>query len=420
MSNKFNPFKPNSPVFSGMFAGRISEIRGIDSALFQTKNGNPNHIMLIGERGIGKTSLLLVAQNFANGDVGFSGEKYNFLTVQVNLTNKMSIVDLAISLKNKLKREIDKINPEIKLIKNCWEFISRFEVSGTSYNKPSQNLAENSQVVEEFTYSLIDTVKNLTQDRLAGEIGLTQKKDGLVILIDEADNASSDLDLGVFLKNLSEILVAEDCNNILFVLAGLPNLRDVLKNSHESSLRLFREYYLSPLLKNEVEELIKNGLKESLDKSDIKITIDKNALDAIFAYSEGYPHFVQQIGFSAFEMCNDDNINLDDVRNGFFSKNGALNAIGDRYYKKLYYSDINTDSQREILDIMAYKWNEWVGRDFISKKYSKAKTTLDNGIHALKEKNIILVKEGVKGQYRLQWASFAFWIKYHKRIKTKN
>lgn len=417
MSNKFNPFKPNSPVYSGMFAGRSSEIQDINNALFQTKNGNPNHIMIIGERGIGKTSLLLLTKNFANGEVVIDrkDKKHNFLTVQINLNNKMSVSDLAISLKNKLNREINKINPNIVLIKKCWDFISKIEVAGLSYKGSTQNFPERNQIIEEFTYSLVDTVKSLTQNVSSRKVGFTEKMDGLIILIDEADNACPDLDLGVFLKNLSEILVAENCNNILFVLAGLPNLHDVLKNSHESSLRLFKEYYLSPLTKNEVNQLINNGLKESSNKSEIKTKITKDALDMIYEFSEGYPHFVQQVGFSAFEVDENGEIDNEDVAKGFFSKNGALNMIGDRYYKKLYYGDINTDLQREILDIMAEKWNGWTGRDFISEKFSKKKTSLDSGIRALKEKNIILAKEGQKGQYRLQWKSFAFWIKCHKQ-----
>jgi hypothetical protein len=54
---KFNPFQPNKIVAPGMFAGRLPEINSIEQALFQAKNGNPQHFLLQGERGIGKLSL---------------------------------------------------------------------------------------------------------------------------------------------------------------------------------------------------------------------------------------------------------------------------------------------------------------------------------------------------------------------------
>jgi len=423
MNQKFNPFKPNSPVYTGMFSGRSREIDGIAKALFQTKNGNPVHILLIGERGIGKTSLLSLANNFAKNEINWDEQKYNFLTVQINLTEKMSVSDLAILIKNNIERELSKINPQITLIKKFWGFISKIEACGIKYNNNDNSFDDESQIIDQFIHSLVDTVKNLTQDSKLSEVGLAQKKDGLVILVDEADRASKFLDLGVFLKNLTETLSIEKCNNILFILAGLPNIHRILQESHESSLRLFQEFELPPLSKNETDEVITRGIKEANSISDqkiTKITIDRKALDHIYVYSEGYPHFVQQIGYSVYDVNDNDKIDVEDVKKGFFMKGGALDLIGNRGYKKLYYSDINVESQRAILDIMADNWNDWVTRDFIKLKFNGKETTLDNGLRALKDKNIILVKEGSRGQYRLQWASFAFWIKNHKNIKNKN
>ena len=65
MANKFNPFKPNHPIYSGLFAGRYNEIKKIDNALFQTSFDNPTNLLLLGERGIGKTSLLLLSKYFS-------------------------------------------------------------------------------------------------------------------------------------------------------------------------------------------------------------------------------------------------------------------------------------------------------------------------------------------------------------------
>ena len=245
--------------------------------------------------------------------------------------------------------------------------------------------------------------------------GLTSLRDGLVILIDEADKASKDLGLGTFLKNLNEILVQERCNYVLFILSGLPNIRNVLLQSHESSLRLFQEYYLKPLSKEETAQVVKNGLLEVKDRSGVEISITDEAVNTIYSYSEGYPHFVQQIGYSVLEVNTDKNIDKADVDNGFFMKKGALELIGNRYYDKLFYKDINVESQREILTIMTDHWNGWVTRSEIKTNFSGKSTTLNGGIRALIDKGIIIPKEGVKGQYRLQWGSFAWWIKNHKR-----
>jgi Cdc6-like AAA superfamily ATPase len=62
---RYNPFRPGSIVSPGMFSGRYEELEGTEHALFQTKNGNPHHFLIEGERGIGKSSLLFSLQMVA-------------------------------------------------------------------------------------------------------------------------------------------------------------------------------------------------------------------------------------------------------------------------------------------------------------------------------------------------------------------
>ncbi len=396
-----------------MFIGRTFEIDAFDKALVQTKNSNPTHLLLLGERGIGKTSLLNVVQMFACGKFEWDDQKHDFLSVRLPLDESMCLADFALNLKKAIERKINKENPEIAWFKTAWNFLSRFEAAGVAYRK-TESSTNNSQLIQEFIYSLIDTVKTLKDPNIIN------KKDGLVILLDEADKASRDLHLGTFLKNLSEALISEEQNNILFILTGLPGLRNALIQSHESSLRLFQELNLQRLSKDETAEVINRGLKESEKKSEVKVEIDNDAQSLIYVYSEGYPHFVQQIGFSVFEIDTDNKITKDDVTKGFFKQHGALEMIGDRYYTKPFYNDINVDSQREILTIMSEKWDNFVSREEIKKSFSGKETSLNNGIRSLIEKGIIIPKDGVKGQYRLQWKSFAFWIKNHNRGKHRS
>lgn len=414
MTYKYNPFEPNSPTF-WMFAWRRNEIEEIDKALCQTKRGNPNHILLIWERGIWKSSLLLVWEIIAKWEFSIK-EKHNFLSILISLNEKTSPIDLVSTIKKKIEREVKKIAPAMGFLKDAWEFITKFEVWWISYKK-EQIKDISSQIYESTTLSICDIVNWITSDSKLKDLWLSSKLDGLVILIDEVDKANEDLDLGTFLKNLSETLISERCNYVLLILAGLPNTRDILRKSHESSLRLFKELYLWALSKDDVKEVVDKWIKIFGEKNTNGITVEDEWLEWLYKYSEWYPHFVQQIWFSAVEEDKDFIISKKDVTDWFFKKWWALEAIWERYYKKLYYTDINTDAQREVLDIMAEKWNEWVKRDFIKKNYSKGERNMNNAIKALKEKNIILTKEWVKWEYRLQWVSFAFWVKNHHKTR---
>ena len=140
-----------------------------------------------------------------------------------------------------------------------------------------------------------------------------------------ADNCPKELNIGTFLKNLSETLVIEGCVRVLVILAGLPRLRDVLHDSHPSSLRLFEELELSPLSLEEVKDVIRNGIEESNKQhsSEEPVTIDDKILDMVVAFSEGYPHFVQQIGYSVFNTNTDNVISEADVIEAVFGKGGS-------------------------------------------------------------------------------------------------
>src|SRR5687767_14810516 len=81
---RYNPFRPNGIAGPGMFSGRAEEIAAIEQALHQSKHGNPQHILIQGERGIGKSSLMLLARFAATGRIS-NDYTLNFIVVDVEL-----------------------------------------------------------------------------------------------------------------------------------------------------------------------------------------------------------------------------------------------------------------------------------------------------------------------------------------------
>ena len=65
---RINPFKPNSPVPTAMFAGRYDEIKELETGLFQTQKGYSSNFLITGERGIGKSSLMMLLKYVADGN----------------------------------------------------------------------------------------------------------------------------------------------------------------------------------------------------------------------------------------------------------------------------------------------------------------------------------------------------------------
>ena len=240
MPKENNPFCPTKPVYRGVFAGRMTEIERFEKLLAETKACNPTNILIVGERGIGKTSLLLLLCYIARGKVTIS-QTFDFTTLFIPLDKRTDIAQLSRKILTALERELKDSEACLQFVREAWGFIKRIEVAGSKFNKADAPEKSASEIFDDLKYSLIDTVEAITSDTALSKLNLRHKKDGLVIFLDEADNAPPGLDMGGFLKILSEQLILEDCNNVIFIVAGLPDVRDVLHDSHQSSLRLFEE-----------------------------------------------------------------------------------------------------------------------------------------------------------------------------------
>ena len=319
-----------------------------------------------------------------------------------------------------LQRKFAEAERARSFMKTCWEFLQRVEAYGVSL-RSNDTHTDPEILYDEFAYSLAKTTSRMSDPDATSVFGA--KYDGVLLLIDEADNAPKSLRLGSFLKLLSERVGRAGCNRLMIGLAGMPTLREVLREGHASSLRIFDELPLGTLSADEVNRVIDRALEDANSQNDEKTSIDDDGRQALITFSEGYPHFIQQFGFSAFDADTDLKIDRDDVFRGAVGPMGAMEKIGDRYYRNDFYNKIQKDSYRQVLRIMAASEKHWVSKADIRSKFHGKTTTLDNAIHALLERKIILAKEGERGTYRLQHRGFAFWINLYtsnpQEIQTK-
>jgi hypothetical protein len=403
---RINTFKPNSPAPHGMFAGRLSEIEALEKGLNQTKSGNPMNFLITGERGIGKSSLMAYIKPLAIGIIKSPDyENFDFVAINVSISDKTNLITLIRLIERSLKREISKIESIRAFMENTWDFVQRIKVMDSGVEK-IQVVEDPDLVIDEFAYSLSETCKRIVNP----ERGETSK-DGIVFFIDEADNANPDLRIGYFFKAVTESLQQNDCKNVMFIVAGLPELTEKLSASHESSLRIFTELKIKELKVEDRLYVIDRGIEEANNINQEKTTITDTAKSHISTLSEGYPHFIQQFAFSAFETNTDGIITDEDVLDGAFKERGALDAIGARYYASSFYDQIKSDEYRQVLSIMAESMNSWVAKKEIAEKFSGSDQTLNNALQALTTRRIILRNSSTRGEYRLQQKGFALWIK---------
>ena len=399
---KYNPYKPGHTIHPGMFCGREAEIETIERSLFQTKNENPKNFLITGERGIGKTSLLSYASHLAKGSIK---KEYNFLVISFELEAQFQfsqVIDKFIAETKAQLYEEDKLKSLMKTILNILEQI---ESEVIKFKKKETEI-----------YSAIADLAKLLK-----KIVSSNKVDGVLILIDEADRPSEKARLGAFLKILTERLTKIDCNKVCIGLSGLPEVMDKLKKSHESSVRLFHVLNLEVLKAKERLEIISNGLKEANEKNEVKTEITEGASRMISELSQGYPYFLQQFSYCCFEFDEDNKIDENDVDKGLYDKKvGALKQLGENLFDDIYFKEVESTDYRKVLKYMSSFSDEWVSRKTIIKNCGITDYTVDNALSSLKKKNIILSNKQRKGEYRLPSKSFATWINIFTDHQEKN
>lgn len=403
---RINPFKPNSPVPTAMFAGRYDEILALEKGLFQTKHGQPCNFMITGDRGIGKSSLLLYLKHVSNG--AFESLKhgnFDFVSISVPVSDKLDIVTLVKLIERNISRELGKIESVRSFLTETWSFVQRLRVMDSGISAAEQD-SEAELQIDNFAYSLAETCKRVINPE-RGE----KKKDGILFLFDECDNAAPALRIGYFFKTVTEALQRHECNNLMFIIAGLPDTPEKLSKSHESSVRIFNHMKIDELGVADREYVIDKGLEEGNRINMEKTTIAPDARKMISVLSEGYPHFIQQFSYSAFDIDADGEISNDDVLDAAFKTGGAVDAIGSRYYENDFYDRIKSDEYRQVLGIMAEKMNAWTTKAEIREKFTGDETTLTNALQALTSRKIILKNSAKMGEYRLQQRGFAIWIR---------
>ncbi|MGV8084481.1 MAG: AAA family ATPase [Coriobacteriia bacterium] len=398
-----NPFRPNKPVVPGMFAGRHLEIQGILSTLDQTRVGNAAHVLVVGERGIGKSSLVLAAQAYASMGAD-GGEGCNFLIVPVTVTGSDTEAVIARRIALKVQQRlgpVKRLTNVQNLIKETWSFLQRVEVAGTKIS-PGEQISEALDVADKLVAALHATLAIID-----GAF------DGILITIDEADTAGHEL--GSLMKRTVDGLGASDNDRVCFILAGLPELPELMKAGHASSLRAFKAFTLGPLKSDERKEVVEKGLAVARADYRTDVQIEAEALNLVSGLSDGYPHFIQQFAYSAYEVDDDLNITVSDVATGAMKSDGAVVELGKSIFHSQYFREVRSEGSRAVLKVLSDsqigKGGSWVTKAEIRAAAGLTDTQLANALKSLSDKHIILKDASRRGYYRLPTLGFALWIR---------
>ncbi|WP_072016293.1 ATP-binding protein [Leptolyngbya sp. KIOST-1] len=287
-----NAFLPSREITeSERFAGRENAIRDTYYALIS----EGSNIAIVGNRGVGKTSLARQVINIGTGKAEILektgivfDEKLDFLSIymacgrQISSTNELlerlltsssCLADWIYDIPNAKKIMI---NYSPKLSANV--FGVGVELGGTKETETTASpIISNHSVDVVFT----NIVEAISKEKLS--------KNGLLIVIDEFDQISDPTGFASFIKSL-----ATNCPKVKFCIVGVAKDIQMLMKEHESSDRLFAGSIINmePMNASELREIISNAERYIDDY----IVFEEPAIEKIVSLAQGHPYMVHLIG----------------------------------------------------------------------------------------------------------------------------
>ncbi len=291
MDRAKNPFSPGAGTPPPELAGRSVILEDAMVALSRVKNGRAEKSMiLVGLRGVGKTVLLSEIQKLAEM------EGYNVTFIEAHESRqKKTLPELLIPHLRRILFELnrgesvsEKARKALRVFKS---FISALKIKAGDLEFSIDIDAETGEAdsgdLEVDLASLFVAIGEAAKDRTTA----------VAIIIDELQYLDE--------KELSAMIMAvhrvsQKSLPLILIGAGLPQIIGKAGNSKSYAERLFNYPEIGALTKEDARTALQAPVKE------LGVSFSSGAIDEIFKMTKGYPYFLQEWGYHAWNIASSD------------------------------------------------------------------------------------------------------------------
>jgi len=258
-------FYPGEPIPPENFANRKKSILTFERLLDDAELGSIRGVIISGERGVGKTSLLYKYEGIS--------QKRSCLFIRVRahkFTEESEFFNLIISRVGEALKKYGSLWTRLKTIWNDYE--KKWGYNGTEIQKKKLPLQE------EF-------------HRRLQELGNCFLENFKVIIfaVDEADHIVEHPKILQIIRNVWEEIKKEGYK-IMFIFAGKEDLSKALGKAHSPFKRLCVEIHVGAMDREDLLEIIERAQQKAKNKIPVKIC------EKIAEISNGLPHLVHLLG----------------------------------------------------------------------------------------------------------------------------
>jgi len=332
MDKILNPFSPGAGTPPPQLAGRDAILQQALMTLARIKRGRAEKsILLIGLRGTGKTVLLQEISGLA--------EKEGYRSVMVEAHEKKSLPEILLPELRRVLFSLNtqgtisaKVNRAFRVLKS---FVSNvkinFKVNEIDFGigiEPELGSADSGNLEADLAQVFI-ALGEAAQDRSTA----------IAIIIDELQYLSED-ELSSLIMAIHR--VSQKSLPVVVIGAGLPQLVGKAGRAKSYAERLFDYPELGPLKTEDA----KSALQKPVQKEGITFT--EEALDEIIRVTRGYPYFLQEWGYQAWNIASRSPIDIEVTKQATLA---ATQQLDQSFFRVRF--DRLTPREKEYLRALA-------------------------------------------------------------------
>jgi len=325
-----NPYAPGAGTPPPELAGRDAILDEAKTAIQRNRLGKSSRsFIFVGLRGVGKTVLLNEVQAIAEED----GALTDFLEVSANEPLSVSIIGTLRSALLKLDRArgvSKKVKKGLRILKSYVGAIKiKFENVEFSVDVDAESGTADSGMLS----------RDLADLFIAAGEAAKARDTAIVILIDEFQNLL-DEDFEALIMAIHR--TDQKQLPLMVVGAGLPLLIKLTGDAKSYSERLFDYPEISPLDEIEARRALVAPAEEA------EVEFENNAVGHIIDRTQGYPYFLQEWGYQAWNCAEGSPITADDVGK---AEERAVERLDKNFFRSRY--ERLSDPQKTYLRAMA-------------------------------------------------------------------
>lgn len=325
-----NPFSPGAGTPPPELAGRQPIINKARIMFERLKSGrSEKSFLLVGLRGVGKTVLLNEIHNIS--------EQSGYKSIFIEAHERKSLAALLLPPLRQLLFQLDRMENLSTKVKKGFRVLKSFmnsvklkyqDVEVSLDIDPELGTADSGDIESDLP-ALLEAIADAALER----------KTAVAIIIDELQYLSEN-EMSALIMAIHRI--AQKQLPLALVGAGLPQLVGLTGRSKSYAERLFDFPKIGPLEESDAIAALRAPAKEQ------GVDITDEALKEIMNQTQGYPYFLQEWGYQAWNIAESSPINLSTIKE---ATKESIHRLDDSFFRVRF--DRLTPSEKRYLYALA-------------------------------------------------------------------